>query len=71
MLRHIRLLILVLLFTAGAALSIIALSAVVASTAGGVDEDVYAALKKLYVSTPACRPQRTPPRRCGMPYSAS
>ena len=55
MFRHIRLLILVLLFAAGAALSIVALSAVVASAAGGIDEDVYTALKKLYASTPAAK----------------
>ena len=55
MFRHIRLLILVLLSTASAALSIVALSAVVASAAGGIDEDVYAALKKLYASTPAAK----------------
>jgi len=55
MFRHIRLLTLVLLFAAGAALSIVALSAVVVSAAGGIDEDVCAALKKLYASTPAAK----------------
>jgi len=55
MLRHIRLLTLVVLFAVGAALSIGALSAVVASAASGVDEDVYAALKKLYASAPAAK----------------
>ena len=55
MLRHIRLLTLVLLFAAGTALSIVAISAVVAAAASGVDEDVYATLKKLYASTPAAK----------------
>ena len=55
MLRHSRLLTLVLLFVAGAALSLAAMSAIVASAASGVDADAEAALKKLYASVPAAK----------------
>jgi len=55
MLRHTRLLTLVLLFAAGAALSLAAMSAVVASAANGVDANAPAALKKLYASVPAAK----------------
>src|SRR5262249_34010976 len=55
MLRHMRLLPLVLLFTASAALSIVAMSAVVAAAASGVDAKAQAALKKLYASVPAAK----------------
>lgn len=54
MMRPIRLLTLALLCTAGIALSIVASSAVVASAAG-MDDDVYAALQKLYASTPIAK----------------
>ena len=55
MLRHMRLLTLVLLCTASAVLSIAATPAVAAAAASGVDADVQAALKKLYASTPAAK----------------
>jgi lipid-binding SYLF domain-containing protein len=55
MIRHSRLLTLVLLFVAGAALSLAAMSAIVASAASGVDADAEAALKKLYASVPAAK----------------
>jgi hypothetical protein len=47
MLRRSRLLTLVLLFVAGAALSLAAMSAVVASAASGVDADAQAALNSM------------------------
>jgi lipid-binding SYLF domain-containing protein len=53
MLRHSRLLTLVLLFVAGAALSLAAMSTIVASAASGVDAE--AALKKLYASVPTAK----------------
>jgi lipid-binding SYLF domain-containing protein len=55
MLRRSRLLTLVLLFVAGAALSLAAMSAIVASAASGVDADAETTLKKLYASVPAAK----------------
>ena len=55
MLRHMRLLTLVLLCAAGAVLSIAARPAVTAAAAGGIDDDVNAALQKLYAKQPVAK----------------
>jgi lipid-binding SYLF domain-containing protein len=55
MMRHIRLLTLMLLLVAGTALSLVVMSAVMASAASGVDANAQAALKKLYASVPAAK----------------
>src|SRR6266851_362495 len=55
MLRHMRLLTLVLLCAAGAVLSIAATPAVAAAATSGVDDDVNAALQKLYAREPKAK----------------
>ena len=55
MLRHMRLLTLVLLCAAGAVLTIAAAPAVAAAAASGVDDDVNAALQKLYAREPVAK----------------
>jgi lipid-binding SYLF domain-containing protein len=55
MLRHTRLLTLVLLCAAGTVLSIAATPAVAAAPTSGVDDDVNAALQKLYASAPVAK----------------
>jgi lipid-binding SYLF domain-containing protein len=55
MMRHIRLLTLMLLLVAGTALSLVVMSSVMASAASGVDANAQAALKKLYASVPAAK----------------
>src|SRR2546429_9391987 len=55
MLRHVRLLTLVLLFGAVAVRSIAATPAVAAAATSGVDDDVNAALQKLYASAPVAK----------------
>jgi lipid-binding SYLF domain-containing protein len=55
MLRHTRLLTLVILGAAGAVLSIAVMPAVTASAAGGTDDKVHAALQKLYATVPVAK----------------
>jgi lipid-binding SYLF domain-containing protein len=55
MVRPMRLLTLVFLCAVGAVLAIAALPAVTAAAAGGIDDDVTAALQKLYASAPVAK----------------